>query len=106
MSGGSNPSCEDTFHFNSTEVEYQSPCLTGRKGREGLFPASSCVKLSGSLGRSDGPTFFTVWMKDEIFPASGGSLMTRGCSADSGTTTADTEIVRISHCGAFYFDNK
>ena len=32
--------------------------------------------------------------------------MTRGCSADSGTTTADTEIVRISHCGAFYFDNK
>ena len=30
----------------------------------------------------------------------------RGCALDSGSQTADTEIVRISHCGAFYLDNR
>ena len=42
----------------------------------------------------------------KFFPESGGSFVTRGCAVDSGSATADTELVRISHCGAFYLDNK
>ena len=42
----------------------------------------------------------------KMFSESGGSFVTRGCAVDSGSATADTELVRISHCGAFYLDNK
>eukprot|EP00091_Calanus_sinicus_P017426 TRINITY_DN37667_c0_g1_i1.p1 TRINITY_DN37667_c0_g1~~TRINITY_DN37667_c0_g1_i1.p1 ORF type:complete len:111 (-),score=23.45 TRINITY_DN37667_c0_g1_i1:343-675(-) len=47
---GDNPSCEDKFHNNATEgmVELVSPCMGGRKGRDGLFPASDCIKVTGS----------------------------------------------------------
>ncbi|KAF4531470.1 hypothetical protein B566_EDAN004241 [Ephemera danica] len=31
-------------------------------------------------------------------------LTVRGCALDSGTLTTDTEIIRMSHCGGFYFD--
>lgn len=31
--------------------------------------------------------------------------MVRTCALDSGTLTADTEIVRMSHCGFFFLDN-
>lgn len=60
---GSNPACEDPFHnINSTrvitpilpevqpQVIYHSPCYAGKKGREGLFPASACIKLVGTFG--------------------------------------------------------
>ena len=30
----------------------------------------------------------------------------RGCALDSGSLTADTEIVRMSHCGTFYFQDR
>ena len=46
----SNQGCEDTFHYNISYVEYQETCLTNRKGRTGLYPASSCIKLSGQSG--------------------------------------------------------
>ena len=36
----------------------------------------------------------------------GEELVVRGCSLDSGSTTADTEIVRISNCGAFKFEDR
>ena len=51
---GDNPSCEDKFHNNATEdmVELVSPCMGGRKGRDGLFPASDCIKVTGSYGES------------------------------------------------------
>ena len=26
---------------------FELPCLTGRKGRDGTFPASACIKLTG-----------------------------------------------------------
>ena len=32
--------------------------------------------------------------------------MIRGCAVDSGTLTTDTEIIRMSHCGAFYFNER
>lgn len=32
--------------------------------------------------------------------------MVRSCALDSGTLTTDSEIIRMSHCGGFYFDNK
>jgi len=86
--GGSNPSCEDTFHFNDTNVDYHTNCMAGRKGRDGLYPGSSCTKLSGTI------------------IATGELVVVRGCSLDSGSTTADTEIVRISNCGAFQFEDQ
>lgn len=85
---GSNPACEDPFHNNYTLDLLERPCLGGRKGRNGLFPASSCIKLTGTY--SDG----------------GGSITIRGCALDSGTLTTDTEIIRMSHCGSFYFDER
>lgn len=36
----------------------------------------------------------------------GTTITVRGCALDSGTLTTDTEIVRMSHCGEFYYDDK
>jgi len=87
---GDNPGCEDKFHNNVTEdlVELDSPCMGGRKGRDGVFPASDCIKVTG------------------VYVDTGVSMMIRGCALDSGTLTTDTEIIRMSHCGAFYFNDR
>lgn len=85
---GSNPSCEDPFHNNYTSKILERPCMGGRKGRNGLFPASSCTKVAGTY--ADGS----------------GTIMIRGCSLDSGTLTTDTELIRMSHCGSFFFNEK
>lgn len=47
---GGNPACEDPFHNNFTSDLLESPCLGGRKGRNGLFPATACLKLAGRYG--------------------------------------------------------
>lgn len=47
---GDNPSCEDPFHNNFTSDLLESPCMGGRKGRNGLFPATACLKLAGRYG--------------------------------------------------------
>ena len=44
---GSNPGCEDTFHYDGDQVDFVQPCMTGRKGRMGLYPGSVCIKISG-----------------------------------------------------------
>lgn len=85
---GDNPGCEDPFHNNFTVGMLESPCMAGRKNREGLFPATACIKLAG------------------IYDDTGESIMVRACALDSGTLTTDTEIIRMSHCGGFYFENK
>ena len=36
----------------------------------------------------------------------GYNLTIRGCAVDSGTLTADTEMVRLSHCGSFVLDTR
>ncbi|EEZ97572.1 uncharacterized protein LOC658774 [Tribolium castaneum] len=82
------PPCEDPFHNNYTLDVFESPCMGGRKGRDGLFPATSCVKITG------------------VFDDNGDTVTVRGCALDSGTLTTDTEIVRMSHCGGFYYDNR
>lgn len=33
-------------------------------------------------------------------------MVVRDCALDSGSLTADTELVRMSHCGAFYFNDQ
>ncbi|RWS26527.1 uncharacterized protein B4U80_10790 [Leptotrombidium deliense] len=33
-------------------------------------------------------------------------MFIRDCALDSGSLTTDTELVRMSHCGAFYFDSR
>ncbi|XP_015924619.1 uncharacterized protein [Parasteatoda tepidariorum] len=86
--GGDNQPCEDPFHNNYTKDILEAPCWAGRKQRDGVFPATACIKLSG------------------IYEDSGEKMIVRGCALDSGTLTIDTEIVRMSHCGGFYFDNR
>lgn len=41
-----------------------------------------------------------------ILDDTGESITVRGCALDSGTLTTDTEIVRMSHCGKFYYDDR
>ena len=50
---GRNPACEDPFHNNFSSNLLESPCMGGRKGRNGLFPATACLKLSGVYGKFD-----------------------------------------------------
>ncbi|KAF4531471.1 hypothetical protein B566_EDAN004242 [Ephemera danica] len=47
---GSNPPCDDPFHNNYSTALLESPCMGGRKGRNGLFPATACIKLNGIYG--------------------------------------------------------
>ncbi|XP_011303230.1 uncharacterized protein [Fopius arisanus] len=86
--GGDNKACDDPFHNNGSLEFLESPCLGGRKGRDGLFPATACIKLDG------------------VYDESGVSLTIRSCALDSGTLTTDSELVRSSHCGGFYFNGK
>lgn len=36
----------------------------------------------------------------------GETITVRGCALDSGTLTTDTELIRMSHCGRFYYDDR
>lgn len=47
-----NKACDDPFHNNYTLDILESPCMGGRKGRDGLFPATSCIKIAGVFGKS------------------------------------------------------
>lgn len=82
------PACDDPFHNNHSLQMLESPCMGGRKGRDGLFPATSCIKIAG------------------VFDDTGETITVRGCGLDSGTATTDTEIIRMSHCGRFYYDER
>ena len=48
----SHPACDDPF--NSTLAYsagyYEEACLSFMKNREGLYPATACVKISGNIG--------------------------------------------------------
>jgi len=80
--------CEDTFNTDYPGVNYlQTTCNGYRKDRSGYFPADHCIKVSGTSTKDSNYT-----------------IMIRTCALDSGTLTADTEIVRMSHCGHFVFD--
>ncbi|KAG8192448.1 hypothetical protein JTE90_017978 [Oedothorax gibbosus] len=85
---GSYPPCDDPFHNNYTRDILETPCWAGRKQRNGVFPATSCVKLAG------------------VYADNGQTLVVRGCAVDSGTLTIDTELVRMSHCGGFYYEDR
>ncbi len=45
--------CEDPFHNNYTTDILERPCMGGRKNRNGLFPASACLKVAGKYGMQD-----------------------------------------------------
>ncbi|CAL1291995.1 unnamed protein product [Larinioides sclopetarius] len=85
---GEYPPCDDPFHNNYTQDILESPCWAGRKQRNGVFPATTCVKLAGT------------------YDDTGETLVVRGCAVDSGTLTIDTELVRMSHCGGFYYEDR
>lgn len=92
---GSDPNCEDTFNSIVYREQsdiigvsyYQYPCWSFKKERQGLFPADHCIKVNGHR-------------TDDVSQ----TMVIRTCALDSGTLTADTEIVRISHCGHFKYD--
>lgn len=48
--GGDNKACDDPFHNNGSLEFLESPCQGGRKGRDGLFPATACIKIAGIYG--------------------------------------------------------
>lgn len=85
---GKFPACDDPFHNNHSLQMLESPCMGGRKGRNGLFPATSCIKLAGTFDDTEE------------------TITIRGCGLDSGTATTDTEIIRMSHCGRFYYNER
>ncbi|CAB0005802.1 unnamed protein product, partial [Nesidiocoris tenuis] len=41
-----------------------------------------------------------------VIEDSGDTITIRGCALDSGTLTTDTEIIRMSHCGSFYYEDR
>ncbi|CAD6191586.1 unnamed protein product [Caenorhabditis auriculariae] len=94
---GDNKACEDPFNStmdasmrereSSSVPNYNHPCWAHKKGRNGLFPADHCIKIIGYRSDNESKT-----------------LVIRTCALDSGTLTADTEIVRISHCGSFKYE--
>ncbi len=43
----SNPECEDTFDGNMKY--YHKDCTSGRKERNGRFPASACIKMVAEI---------------------------------------------------------
>lgn len=47
---GNNTACDDPFHNNVSTAFLEAPCMGGRKLREGLFPATSCIKIAGYFG--------------------------------------------------------
>ena len=72
--------------------------------RGGVYPASACLKISGVDGEcmtSLQHDNMTIFMTE-----AGYNLTIRGCAVDSGTLTADTEMVRLSHCGSFVLDTR
>ena len=42
------------------EVTLEQPCMGGRKGRDGLFPASDCIKVTGYYGEDSHNKSFTI----------------------------------------------
>ncbi|XP_075585884.1 uncharacterized protein LOC124498577 isoform X1 [Dermatophagoides farinae] len=106
--GGANQWCEDPFHNNYSSTILQSPCWTGRKGRDGLYPATACIKLNGRFGMYKFIIIISINNGFQQFFSedNGETMIVRDCALDSGSLTTDTELVRMSHCGGFYFDNR
>lgn len=77
--------------------------MGGRKGRDGLFPATSCIKITGVFSK------ILNCLKNKftkILGDNGDTITIRSCALDSGTLTTDTELVRMSHCGGFHYNNR
>lgn len=76
---GSEPDCDDTF--NNTGKFYKPHCMAPRPMRNGVFPATSCIKLKGILSET----------KQQY--------CVRDCVVDSGGVNSETELARSDHCG-------
>lgn len=63
----SNPACEDPFHNNFSASLLVSPCWTGRRNRDGAFPATACIKLSGVYGKQSHPNQISKKNTDSCF---------------------------------------
>ena len=47
---------------NVSQSLFELPCLTGRKGRDGTFPASACIKLTGIYDDTGEVRLDLVWL--------------------------------------------
>ncbi len=69
--------------------------MTGRKERNGLFPASVCVKLKGEFSTKidflKNPRYYGNLL---VAVDSTDTILVRTCSLDSNSLTMDTEIAR------------
>lgn len=50
--------------------------------------------------------YLTLLNYSNFVDDNGDDITIRGCALDSGTLTTDTEIIRMSHCGGFYYDDR
>ena len=77
---GSDPACEDYFQGDMTDTPslLQPSCMTNVRGRQGIFPATHCIKLVVYVGS---PPVQHIY---------------RTCSRDEGEFDG---ITRSSHCG-------
>lgn len=64
------------------------------------------LKLQEFLVRFDKSLLYRLFIITNILDDNGDTITVRGCALDSGTLTTDTELVRMSHCGGFYYDNR
>ena len=50
---GSNPECEDTFNSTAAFLKgfYEQNCMSYMKSRNGLYPATACVKIKGKISK-------------------------------------------------------
>lgn len=81
------------------------------------YPSNTGIKIAGYFGKKqftreraskdwnlihvfNEPLFLFLADDDKT------RITVRGCALDSGTLTTDTEIIRMSHCGKFYYDDR
>lgn len=82
------------------------------------YPSNTGIKIAGYFGkkrftREQASKLCKDWNLIHVFNEplfltddDKTRITVRGCALDSGTLTTDTEIIRMSHCGKFYYDDR
>lgn len=67
---------------------------------------ASIIKLFGEGNSTRLDSMTKIKTLRFISEDNGDDITVRGCALDSGTQTTDTEIIRMSHCGGFYYNDR
>ncbi|CAG0886978.1 unnamed protein product [Darwinula stevensoni] len=102
-----------TIHFSSSRVESlrqtTSPSLHPSVERASVERGWKFRLVATLVPPEFSPAPFScnsLLSRYSHFLDSGEELVIRSCAPDSGTLTIDTELVRMSHCGSFIFDER